>query len=123
MRVSRPLLPAHRQAEARAIGRRTQQTFLLAALTGVLVGLAVVAIQKITVDGLLDSLADRPLAVQVVAPGVGLVVAALCLRWIAGSPSRSTADEYVRSFHDQGTERLHPRPPLGRGLAALRNMG
>ncbi|HEY2999137.1 MAG TPA: chloride channel protein [Acidimicrobiales bacterium] len=123
MRVSRPLLPAHRQAEARAIGRRTQQTFLLAALTGVLVGLAVVAIQKITVDGLLDSLADRPLAVQVVAPGVGLVVAALCLRWIAGSPSRSTADEYVRSFHDQGTERLDPRPVFGRVLAAIATIG
>src|SRR5262245_25663403 len=39
MRVSYPLLPAHRQAEARAIARRTHQTFLFAALTGVLVGL------------------------------------------------------------------------------------
>src|SRR5262245_36046927 len=123
MRVSRPLLPVHRQVEARAIARRTQQTFLLAALTGLLVGFAVVAIETVTVDGLLDTVADQPLWVQALAPAFGLVVAALCLRWVTGSDYRSTADEYVRSFHDQGTPRLDPRPVLGRILASVATIG
>jgi CIC family chloride channel protein len=123
MRVTRPLLPVHRQVEARAIGRRTQQTFLLAALTGVLVGLAVLAIETVTVDGLLDTLADQPLWLQALAPAFGLVVAALCLRWVTGSDYRATADEYVRSFHDQGAARLDPRPVLGRILASVATIG
>ena len=123
MRATRPLLPVHRQAEAREIGRRTQQTFLLAALTGVLVGLAVVVIQKVTLDGLLDTLADRPLWLQAAAPVVGLAVAALCLRWVAGSSNRATADEYVRSFHDTGPERIDPRPVVGRVMASIATIG
>jgi len=123
MRVSYPLLPAHRQAEARAIARRTHQTFLFAALTGVLVGLVVLAIDRVTVDGLLDTLADQPLWVQAVAPLVGLAIAALCVRWITGSTATTTADEYVRSFHDQATERVDPRPVVGRVLASIATIG
>jgi CIC family chloride channel protein len=123
MRVTRPQLPLHWQAEARAIGRRTQQTFLLAALTGVLVGLAVVAIETVTVDGLLDMLVDRPLWFQALAPAVGLALAALFLRWVAGSEARGTADEYIRSFHDTGPERIDPRPVIGRVLASVATIG
>lgn len=123
MLTSRSLLPTHRQAEARAIGRRTHQTLLFAAATGVLVGLAVLAIERISVEGLLDSLADQPLWLRSVAPAIGLVVAALCLRWVAGSASGSTADEYIRSFHDQGDERLDPRPVLGRIMASVATIG
>ncbi len=123
MRVTRPLVPLHRQAEARASGHRTRQALLLAALTGVLVGLAVVAIEKITIDGLYATLTDRPLWLRALAPGVGLVIAALCLRWVAESDSRSTADEYVRSFHDPGPERLDVRPVLGRVIASIATIG
>ena len=123
MRATRPLLPVHRQAEAREIGRRTQQTFLLAALTGVLVGLVVVGIEKVTLDGVLDTLADRPLWLQAAAPVVGLAVAALCLRWVAGSNNRATDDDYVRSFHDTGPERIDPRPVVGRVMASIATIG
>ncbi|MGH9112629.1 MAG: chloride channel protein [Acidimicrobiales bacterium] len=123
MSVSRALLPAHRQAEARAIGRRTHQTVLFAAATGALVGLAVLAIERITVEGLLESIAEQPLWLQALAPAVGLVVAFLCLRWVAGGSSPATADEYIRSFHDQGDERLDGRPVLGRILASIATIG
>jgi CIC family chloride channel protein len=123
MLASRSLLPAHRQAEARAIGRRSHQTLLFAAVTGVLVGLAVLVIERITVDGLLDTLADQPLWIQALAPTVGLVVAVACLRWVAGGASGSTSDEYIRGFHDQSDERLDPRPVLGRILASIGTIG
>lgn len=123
MSTSRSILPTHRQVEARAIGRRTNQTLLFAAVTGVLVGLAVLAIERATVEGLLQTIADQPLWLQAAAPAVGLLVAALCLRWMAGSKSVATADEYIRSFHEQGDERLDPRPVLGRILASIATIG
>jgi chloride channel protein, CIC family len=123
MLASRSLLPTHRQAEARAIGRRTHQTLLFAAGTGVLVGLAVLAIERITVEGLLETIAERPLWFQALAPTVGLLAAALCLRWVAGGASPSTADEYIRAFHDQGDERIDARPVLGRILASIGTIG
>jgi chloride channel protein, CIC family len=123
MRVPRPLLPEHRQAEARAIGRRTHQTFLFAAVTGVAVGLVVLAIERVTIDALLDSLIDRPLWLVALAPALGLVIAAACLRWVAGDRSTATAEEYVRSFHDQGVERFDPRTVIGRVLASVATIG
>jgi CIC family chloride channel protein len=123
MLASRSMLPTHRQDEARAIGRRTHQTLLFAAITGVLVGLAVLAIQRITIEGLLDTILERPLWLQALAPAVGLVVAVVCLRWIGGGASSSTADEYIRSFHDQGEERPDSRPVLGRVLASIATIG
>ena len=123
MPSSRPLLAAHRQEEARAIGRRTHQTLLFAAGTGVIVGLVVLAIERVTVEGLLDTLADQPLYVQALAPAVGLLIAAACLRWVAGGASRTTADEYVRAFHDPSDERTPVRPVFGRLLASIATIG
>ncbi len=123
MLASRSLLPAHRQEEARAIGRRTHQTLLFAAATGVVVGLAVLAIERITVEGLLDALADQPLWIKALAPTVGLAVAALCLRWVAGGASPSTSDEYVAAFHDQGDDPVPLRPVFGRILASIATIG
>ena len=123
MPSSRPLLPAHRQEEARAIGRRTHQTLLFAAGTGVIVGLVVLAIERVTVEGLLDTLADQPLYVQALAPAVGLLIAAACLRWVAGGASRTTADEYVRAFHDPSDERTPVRLVFGRLLASIATIG
>jgi CIC family chloride channel protein len=127
MLASRPLLPAHRQVEARAIGRRTNQTLLFAAATGVLVGLAVLLIERVTIEGLLDTIAERPLWLQALAPVVGLTVAGLCLRWVGGdssaTPSTATADEYIRSFHDPGDERRPARQVFGRILASISTIG
>ncbi|MGH9112669.1 MAG: chloride channel protein, partial [Acidimicrobiales bacterium] len=123
MPAVRPFVPLRRQAEARAIGKRTHQTFLFAGATGVLVGLAVVVLQRVTVEGLLEPLADRPLWLQAVAPGVGLVIAYVCLRWVANGRSPATADEYVRSFHDDAHQPPPGRPVLGRVLASVATIG
>jgi len=121
--AQRPFVPLHRQLEARAIGRRTHQTFLFAGVTGVVVGLAVLVIERVTIGGLFDRLADRPLWLQACAPGVGLLIAYLCLRWIAQGKSPSTADEYVRSFHEEAHEQMSTRPVLGRVLASIATIG
>ncbi len=96
---------------------------LLAAVTGVLVGLAVLVIDRVTLDGLLASIAERPLWLQVAAPTVGLLIAAGCLRWVANGASAATADEYVRGFHDQGDDRIDGRPFVGRILASVATIG
>jgi chloride channel protein, CIC family len=123
MFTQRPLLPAQRQAEGRAVGRRPQQAILLSAATGVTVGLAVVVLQTVTFDGLLDSLADRPVWAQAAAPGVGLIVAWLCLRWLAERAEPTTTDEYVRNFHEEAHERLSSKPVVGRVLAGVATVG
>jgi chloride channel protein, CIC family len=123
MLASRSFLPSHRQAEARAVERRTHQTLLFAAGTGVVVGLVVLAIERITVDGVFDALADSPLWLRALGPAIGLAVAALCLRWVAGRSSGSTADEYIRTFHEQADERPDPRTVVGRIIAGIATIG
>jgi chloride channel protein, CIC family len=121
--AQRTFVPLHRQLEARAIGRRTHQTFLFAGITGVVVGLAVLVIERVTIGGLFDRLADRPLWLQACAPGVGLLIAYLCVRWIAQGKSPSTTDEYVHAFHEEAHEHMSTRPVLGRVLASIATIG
>ncbi len=123
MFTQRPLLPAQRQAEVRAVGRRPQHVLLLSAATGVAVGLVVVGLQSVTVDGLLDSLLDRPVWMQAVAPAVGLLVAWLSLRWLADRAEPTTTDEYVRNFHEEAHERMATKPVLGRVVAGIATVG
>ncbi|HEX5367400.1 MAG TPA: chloride channel protein [Acidimicrobiales bacterium] len=124
MLASRLALSPHRQdGDALAIDRRTQQALLLSAVTGVLVGLAVLAVERSAVEGLLGSVLDQPLYVVALAPGVGLLVAAASLRWVGGGVSGATSDEYVRAFHDPGDEGPGARPVLGRVLAGIATVG
>jgi CIC family chloride channel protein len=123
MFTQRLLAPTHRQAEARAIGRRTNQVLLLSAATGVAVGLAVVALEKVTLEGLLEPLERRPLWMQAAAPAVGLLVAWACLRWLAERAQPVTTDAYVRNFHEEAHERLSLKPVFGRVLAGIATIG
>jgi CIC family chloride channel protein len=123
MLASRSWLPAHRQAEARAVDRRTHQTLLFAAGTGVVVGLAVLVIESLTVDGLLAAIADRPFWMRALAPGLGLVIALACLRWVARGATPATTDVYIRRFHEQAEERVEPRSVTGRILASVATIG
>lgn len=123
MLASRPLLSARRQTEARVIGRRTNQTLLLAAATGVTVGAVVLGIEHVTVEVLFDAVADQPLAVQALAPTLGLLVAVVCLRWIGGGATPTTSDEYIRAFHEQADHRIDPRPVVARVLASIGTIG
>jgi CIC family chloride channel protein len=111
-----------RREELAALGRRTRQVVLLAALTGVVTGAGVALFEWVTREQLLDHLLDAPLALQIVAPIGALLGAAAMLRFVGGGASPSTADEYIRNFHEQG-QRLDLRPAPARLLASLATLG
>src|SRR5690606_34431548 len=67
--------------------------------------------------------ADQPLALQALAPTLGLLVAGVCLRWIGDGASPTTSDEYIRAFHEQADHRIDPRPAVARVLASIGTIG
>ncbi|HEX4868068.1 MAG TPA: chloride channel protein [Acidimicrobiales bacterium] len=89
----------HRE-RLKAVGRRSQQVLLIAGATGAIVGLVVAGFERITGEVLLSTLLDQPLWVQALAPGVGLLIAAACLRAAGPRVTPATSDEYIRVFHD-----------------------
>jgi len=105
-----------------ALGRQTRQVVLFAAVTGGVTGVGVAGFEAVAREGLFDHLLEAPLALQVLAPLVGLVLAALSLHLFAGGASPATADEYVKNFHEPGT-RLSLRPVAGRLLASIATLG
>jgi CIC family chloride channel protein len=113
---------SRRRAQLAALGRRTRQVVLLSAVTGVLTGTAVALFEWVTRAQLFDRLLDLPTAVQVVAPLAGLVLAAAIVRFLGGGGASSTADEYIRNFHDQG-RRLPLGPVPARLLASVATLG
>jgi len=104
------------------LGRRSRQVLVLSALTGALTGLGVAGFDWVTRDELFDHLRRQPRAIQIGAPMVGLVLAAALLRWLARTSSPSTADEYIRNFHEPG-KRMDLRPVAGRLLASVATLG
>ncbi|MEY2456408.1 MAG: chloride channel protein family [Acidimicrobiaceae bacterium] len=108
--------------ELRAIGHRARQVGLLAVLTGALTGLGVAGFDRLVHGQLFDRLLEAPLWVQAVGPAIGLAVAAVLLRWPARGASPSTADEYIKDFHDP-EHRLDVRPVPGRLAASAATLG
>jgi len=86
---------------ALSFGRRQQAVLALAAATGIVVGLVVVAFERVTDAVVLDALLDGPSWFHVVGPGLGLFLAAVLLGLLGRRTSSATADEYVRAFHDR----------------------
>jgi CIC family chloride channel protein len=72
----------------------------LAGVTGVVVGLVVGAFDWLTADVLLERVLELPLAAQVAMPTVGLLAALALLTRGGRRASSSTADAYIRDFHD-----------------------
>lgn len=110
------------RARLAALGRRSQQVLLLSAVTGALVGLAVALFDWITQDVVLGSLFRAPTLIQAVGPLVGLALAALALRYLAGGATPSSSDEYIKNFHEHD-RRLGLRPVPGRLLAGIATLG
>lgn len=104
------------------IDRRQQSLIVAAAVTGVLTGLAVAAIDQITKVGMFDHLLKMPLWVQAAAPLVGLILAAAALRWLAFGADNALTDVYIANYHDQH-RRMDLRPVLGRLVASIFTLG
>ncbi len=111
--------PALRFAQRRA---GAPSLLVLAAVTGVLVGLTVAAFDEMVIRTAETVLVDRPLWVLALAPGLGLVLSAAALRWVAGGASNATSDEYVRAFHEP-VPSLPLRVLPGRLLAGIATIG
>lgn len=105
-----------------ALGRRSGQVLVFASVTGALTGLAVAGFDWVTRDQLFNRLERQPLAIQMLAPLVGLLLATLVLTVAARRASPSTAEEYIRNFHEVG-RRLDLRPLPGRVLASVATLG
>ncbi len=104
-----------------ALSKRSQQVLLLAGTTGAVVGLLVAGFDKVTVT-LLGWILGLPTPVRVVAPGVGLLVAAGCLRLGGRNTTPSTSDEYIRAFHARSGH-VDLRAVPARILAAVATLG
>ncbi|MEX2254382.1 MAG: chloride channel protein [Acidimicrobiia bacterium] len=72
---------------------------MLAAITGALTGLAVVAFEWVTVDVLLEHVRELPDGILIVIPAAGLIAAWVTLRWLGAGATPAVADEYLREYH------------------------
>jgi chloride channel protein, CIC family len=102
--------------------RRSHLVLVIAAVTGAIVGLCVAGFVQLTDDVVLDAVLDAPGWVRVAAPGAGLVLAALSVRFLTDDRGTATADEYVASFHDRHRSLSLRRVP-GRLLAGVATIG
>jgi CIC family chloride channel protein len=101
---------------------RLPRLLVAAMVTGVLTGLLVAGFERITTEIILDELLGWPTWQQAIAPGVGLVLAAVLLRYLAAKASPATSDEFVRVFHDRRA-RASLRLLPGRMLAGVATIG
>jgi CIC family chloride channel protein len=106
---------------AHAFSERSGQVLLLAALTGLITGLGVALFESIVIELIFDELRDLPIGVLALMPAVGLIIAALSLRYL-GPTTPPTTDAYLRAFHDPAAG-LRLRDLPARMLAAIGTLG
>jgi CIC family chloride channel protein len=121
MRAIRPESFEVRRDEFRELFKRSREVVLLAAITGILTGLAVRGFEYV-VEEMYHAVLDAPTWVGATAPAVGLLVAGLLLTFVGGGASPATSDEYLRAFHDPAY-RLRPRYLVARILASIATLG
>jgi CIC family chloride channel protein len=92
---------AGRRGELGDLARRGWEVVALAAVVGVVTG-AGVALLDTVIMGIEERAVALPLWLVAGAPALGLAITALVLRWVGGGVSPSTADEYLKGFHDPG---------------------
>lgn len=121
MRVLRPESFELRRGELRELVQRSREVVLLAAVTGVVTGLAVRGFEYL-IDELYHRVLTAPLWWSATAPAIGLITAAFVLRFGGGGASPATSDEYLRAFHDPAY-RLRPRHVAARITASIATLG
>jgi len=111
-----------RRNELRDLFRRSRETVLIAAITGVATGLVVRGLEYLGHE-IYRQVLELPLWCLAIAPAVGLVLSAIVLRLFGGGGlSSATADEYLRAFHDPAY-RLKPRAAIARISASIVTIG
>jgi len=111
-----------RTQEFRDLVRRSREVVLLAAITGALTGLLVRFFEYFVTEVMLERVLAAPLWFGAIAPGLGLVLAAICLHTIGGGASSATSDEYLQAFHDPEYP-VRARAFVGRIIAAVVTLG
>ena len=100
----------------------SRRMLALAALTGALTGVGVAGFEWLTREQIFDRILTAPLAVQAAAPAVGLLFAAVALRYLGRGASPATSDEYIRNFHQPGRP-LDLRALPARMVAGVATLG
>lgn len=121
IRAIRPESFETRRDELRQLVRRSREVVLVAALTGVVTGLAVRGFEYL-VEHAYERVLHAPLWATATAPALGLVLAAIILRVGGGGASPATSDEYLRAYHDPAY-RLRPRHLGARIAASIATLG
>lgn len=103
-------------------GGPSRRVLPLAAVTGVLTGVGVAGFEWLTREQIFERLLGAPLAVQALAPAIGLTVAALLLWYLGGRASPATSDEYIKNFHEAG-QPMDLRKVPARMLAGVATLG
>jgi chloride channel protein, CIC family len=111
-----------RESIVDAFELRSKQTLLFAAVVGAVTGFGVALFETVVVEVLLDRVLSLPVWALALAPALGLVGAAVSLRWPRSSPSSATTDAYLHAFHDPASG-LELRDVPGRMLAAVLTLG
>ncbi len=106
------MIPRERREQLLAFGRRGQQVLFLAAATGIATGLVVSAFEYLVFEVVYEELFTASIGVRAAAPVVGLVLAALTLRYLGGGTSPITTDDYISRYHAKS------RPAPARTVAA-----
>ena len=78
-----PLGDPYRREQIFALSRRSQQVLFFAAATGIVTGAVVAGFEYVTREVVYEELIHAPLWVRCVAPLVGLLCAAFCVKYLS----------------------------------------
>ena len=94
----------------------------LAVVTGFLVALLIAGFETLADSVVLEHVKGLSRWQVIFAPGIGLILAHLILRYLGNKTSPATSDEFVRAFHDR-TPRLPIRDLPAKLLAGVTTIG
>jgi len=94
----------------------------LAVVTGFLVALLIAGFETLADSVVLEHVKGLSRWQIIFAPGIGLILAHLILRYLGNKTSPATSDEFVRAFHDR-TPRLSIRDLPAKLLAGVTTIG
>ncbi len=80
---------------------KSSRLLIAAVGLGILVATVVAVFEYVTVELILNRVIELPIEIQALMPMVGLVLAALALRFLGSGATPSTSDEYISAYHDR----------------------